>query len=777
MMTARRGILALWLAFLLACAALVAHTRVTTDMSAFLPQHPTQAQRILVEQLRDGVLSRLILAGVEGADAPTRARLSRTMAARLRADPEFSAVANGEPVGLEHERELLFGHRYLLSPAVDAAHFSRDGLHAALSDSIDLLASPLGMAVKSLLPRDPSGELIQILSQLGSGRQSGGGDGVWTSRDGARAVLLLHTRAAGSDLDAQEHALAQLRTAFARERAAAGPQAATARLLLSGPGVFAVTSRATIEHEALRLSLLGCGLVVALLLLLYRSPRALLLGILPVASGALAGIAAVSLGFGEVHGLTLGFGTTLIGEAVDYSIYLFVQSERRETGHWVADFWPTIRLGVLTSVIGFASLLFSGFPGLAQLGLYSIAGLGCAALVTRYVLPLLLPASFEIRDTTPLGRHLVRALQRAPAARPLVLVLALAAGSVLFLHRHTVWNEQLSALSPVPAADMALDTRLRADLGAPDTRLLVVVPAASRDAALAGAEQVAPRLRALVDAGLLAGFDNPASYLPSQATQARRRAALPPPDVLRERLAAATRDLPLKADKLQGFIADVDAARRAPLLDRAALDGSAMALAVDALLQGQGTHWAALLPLRAPDGRDIDSARVRAALAGLPAQPLLLDIKNETNRLYSSYLREAILLSTGGLIGIVILLAIALRDARRVLGVVAPLAVAVLLVAAGLALAGVQLTILHLVGMLLIVAVGSNYALFFDRPPDAAQARTLASLLFANLATVSGFGLLAFSHVPVLQALGDTVGPGAVLALLLSAIMARRCAS
>ena len=30
-------------------------------------------------------------------------------------------------------------------------------------------------------------------------------------------------------------------------------------------------------------------------------------------------------------------------------------------------------------------------------------------------------------------------------------------------------------------------------------------------------------------------------------------------------------------------------------------------------------------------------------------------------------------------------------------------------------LAGVQLTILHLVGMLLIVAVGSNYALFFDR--------------------------------------------------------------
>jgi len=49
-----------------------------------------------------------------------------------------------------------------------------------------------------------------------------------------------------------------------------------------------------------------------------------------VLSGALAGVAAVSLGFGVVHGITLGFGTALIGEAVDYSIYLFMQSEQAD---------------------------------------------------------------------------------------------------------------------------------------------------------------------------------------------------------------------------------------------------------------------------------------------------------------------------------------------------------------------------------------------------------------------------------------------------------------
>jgi predicted exporter len=107
----------------------------------------------------------------------------------------------------------------------------------------------------------------------------------------------------------------------------------------------------------------------------------------------------------------------------------------------------------------------------------------------------------------------------------------------------------------------------------------------------------------------------------------------------------------------------------------------------------------------------------------------------------------------------------------------APLALAVLCVAAGLALSGVQLTILHLVGMLLIVAVGSNYALFFDRQArvhDAgSESLTLASLTIANLSTVIGFGLLSFSQVPVLVALGTTVAPGAFLALLFAAVLAR----
>jgi predicted exporter len=132
-------------------------------------------------------------------------------------------------------------------------------------------------------------------------------------------------------------------------------------------------------------------------------------------------------------------------------------------------------------------------------------------------------------------------------------------------------------------------------------------------------------------------------------------------------------------------------------------------------------------------------------------------------------------LSLAGLAAILALLVLALSLARA-LRVVAPLALAMLAVAAGLAVAGERLGILHVVGMLLIVAVGSNYALFFDRLAQQERdtvPRTLASLAVANLATVTGFGVLAFSGVPVLAALGRTVAPGALLALLFSAWLAR----
>ena len=781
----KRSVIAitLWLVFLLVCGLIISRTHFTTDLSAFLPRTPTPEQQLLMNQLRDGLASRLILVGIEGddktIDAPARARISKQIAKNLRADPAFVSVSNGEPVNAERDRIFLYTHRYLLSPAVTPERFTVDGLHAALIDSIDLLSSPAGLLAKSMLPRDPTGEMVQLLNQLSSGTQPRLIDGAWASRTSMRALMLVQTRAAGSDTDAQQYAMAAIQRAFDAALTPSTQEASSARLVMTGPGVFSVTSRETIQSQVSRLSIISVALIATLLLLVYRSLTALVLGFLPVISGALAGITAVSLGFGAVHGITLGFGTALIGEAVDYSIYLFVQSEQSGSDQqaWIKHFWPTVRLGVWTSVFGFASLLLSGFPGLAQLGLYAIVGLMAAAVVTRYVLPYLLPAHFRIHDVSALGRRLSVLVQRAHVLRWPIVMLLLAAGVTLVMNRTQLLNDKISSLSPVSKADVALDASLRADMGAPDVRYLVVVSGVSREAVLRSSEQVSALLQTQVEQGELAGFESPSRYLPSTETQQARQASLPPSAQLAARLSEAVQGLPVRAQLFTPFLTDVDAARIQPLLEPADLEKTSMAMTVDALLIQQDRSWTALLPLTARSGVSINADKIRTALGatGLP-NVLFVDMKAESDRLYSGYLHEATLLSLGGFVAIVGLLLLVFRSPMRVVRIIAPLAAAVITVTAGLIIFGQQLIILHLVGLLLVVAVGSNYALFFDRsdPRTSIQPRILASMLFANLTTVAGFGLLAFSNVSILQAMGVTVAPGVVLALVYSAIFASR---
>src|SRR4029079_2064115 len=96
--------------------------------------------------------------------------------------------------------------------------------------------------------------------------------------------------------------------------------------------------------------------------------------------------------------------------------------------HWRHESWPTVRLGLFTSLIGFAALVFTGFRGLAQRACFSIAGLVAAAATTRFVFPTLVPegapgAGFRVRLAGAM-RALARALPRSRVGRAVVALAA-----------------------------------------------------------------------------------------------------------------------------------------------------------------------------------------------------------------------------------------------------------------------------------------------------------------------------------------------------------------
>ncbi len=767
----KRGRIAVaaWLLLIAACGAWLAQRLVlTTDMSAFLPPAASPAQEILIGQMRSGVASKLLLVALEGANPGELARASSALADRLSGDPLFQSVANGERARSAKELEQLFALRYALSPGVTPARFTAQGLREALQESLALLASPVSAEFRPWLAPDPTGEMRRIAEQFARTDGPLTQDGVWFSKDGKRALLLAETRAPGFDLDAQEKALASLRRSFA-EVAPAG-----AALRVAGPGLAAVTARATVERDAARSSLIATVGILAILLLAYRSPWPVLFSALPAASGLLAGVTAVSLWFGPVHGITVGFAAIIIGEAVDYPTYLFAQSGRGESLETtLGRIGATLRLAVLTTACGALSMLLSSFHGLAQLGLLTITGVVAAGLVTRWVLPALTPAGI-------LQRKLVRlpfdgVLPGAPAQRfawPALAVLSAAAFAVLLQHDR-LWDDDLANLTPLPQDLRALDRDLRAQLGAPDPRYLILATAADREQLLQKSERVGALLDGAVQSGAIAGYELASRLVPSKRSQEARRAALPDAATLAANLASAQAGLPFKPGLFAPFLADVARARELPALEPEALRGTALGAKVASLLVPAAGGWAALVPLSGVR----DAGALAAALRASGERDVaLLDLKGEADALVAGYRAEALRLLAIGLACIALLVYAGLRSLAATARVLAPVLAATLLAVATLALAGVQLTLFHLVALLLVIGVGTNYALFFNQPQHRADERALMllSLAVASLATLVSASALAFSGTPVLRAIGLTAAVGTVFALVLSALLAPR---
>ena len=765
---ARRAVILIWISIVTALCLFVAGLRIDTDMSAFLPRTKSPEQRVLLDQLRDGEVSHLLLMAIEGVPPERSTAISKRLALRLRGIGDFSSVENGEEIGFEHDREFLWSHRYLLSDQVNAARFTPTGLRTALERDLIELGSTTGFLLKRTLAADPTGEMLHLIQQqLGDGGGPARQDGVWVSPDSRRSLMLVRLRAAGSDIDGAQHALAEIRARFAE--AASDPRDQAARLVVTGPPVFAVDARDRIKSDATRLSVIASLLVATALLAVYRSPHILILAFVPVVSGALAGIAAVGLAFTTVHGITLGFGATLIGEAVDYAVYLFTQTAGDSpVEQTLKRIWPTLRLGVLTSICGFSAMLLSSFEGFAQLGLFTITGLAVAVCVTRWVLPALLPVRFAgVRQSATImwiatiatrGRHL----------RAVVLILTVAAAASLVLGDGAFWAGDLSSLSPVPPEQQRLDQSLRRDMGAPDAGYLIVVRRADQEAALQAAERLTGLLVPVIHQGGLAGLDTPSRYLPSLATQRQRQAALPEQPALRIALATALDGLPFQQDLFAPFIANIEKARSLAPISRARLDGTSISLKLDSLLLRQADGWMAVLSLRGVTA----PASIARAVAG-ERDAIMVNLKAESDGLLRVYLREGVSLASAGAAAIVLLLLVSLRSWRRLAMVIAPLGAAVVVTLAALRLGGHALSIFNLFGVLLVVAIGSNYCLFFDRPrvdPEG-MPRVLASLLLANASTVMGFGVLALSQTPVLHDLGLPVAAGTFLSLIFATIV------
>jgi predicted exporter len=759
-------LLAIWTSSLVVLGIFVQRQlSIGTDLRLFLPNPTTPEQRLLLEGIGEGPASRVLVVALGGARIERLADVSQALAEALRESEYFRFVTNGE-LALDAFPDELLPYRFLLSPTLDQRRFDADYLGETLRSRVRDLASPAGIVLEPWIARDPTLELLALLQRWQPMHEPRREFDVWFDRAGERALLIAETHAAAFDPNGQRTAIAELE----RILAVVSEQDAPA-MTVSGAGNFSVIMEERTRAEAVSLGRTATIAMIVLLLAAYRRVGCLVLSSLPIVSAGLAGLAAVSALFGSVHGITLAFGFTLIGVAQDYPIHLLSHGRAGVAPREIArSLWPTLATGIASTCIAYLTFFFSGVIGLAQLACFAVTGLAVAGMTTRFLVPMLMdPKGRDYGDSAFLDRlwRSIASLPRPPWAGIGLILLCIA---LIALAPRPLWENDLGELTPVPDELLAQDQALRAELGTPDLRYLLVVDDESREAALTRLEALDPQLQRMVERGAITGYDHAARYVPSVATQRARQAQLPVPQVLRAALAEAQAQTPFRPGVFESFVEDIERARTAAPLTVEQMLASPLGTALEMLLIDKGEGATAVVTFSGVS--DPSALRGLAVSAGAAT---LLDLKEASATLVAQQ-RTRILWSLAIasvlLVGVV---AFALRSWTRVCRVIVPMAITTLVVIAALQTFAVSLSLFHLISLILAGGLGLDYALFFEHAADdpAEQRRTLHAILVCALSTLMVFVLLATSSLPVLRAIGAPVAIGVVSNFVLALLLTR----
>ena len=754
----------LWLALgFLAAGQLMFNTHYQSDMSAFMPDQTQGTLAPVSRSLKEGPAARLWLIALKDASPARLATASKQLSQRLRDSGDFSQVLNGEGRVDEATQTLVFRYRYLLDERIDADYFSSDSLRGFLQQRLEELSSPLSSITKQWLASDPTAAMLTFLQQQQGAISLTLYDGVWLSKDHSQALIMAESHAPGFELDAQQAIKDRLLAAF---------ENSGMTLVLSGAPEIALQTRHAIKSDAQRLSVIASLFMLLFMAWVYRSARKVLLTALPLGGGILMAAAVVSWWFGDVHAITLAFGITVLGVAVDYPIHLLSHGRANESlSVTMQRIWPTLRLGVISTLLGYLAMALTDFSGLAQLGVFSMAGLLTAALITRTLLPAL--AAGGGNGTNRLRGVGVCLNKRTPPLLVGASLLLVLGAAVYIAQQPAIWSDDIARLSPIPDELRQQDRQLRQQLSGPASRYLITTAADSLELLLQRQETLMAVLDEAVRAGEIQRYTLAAQLLPSQQLQRQRQVRLVDEKTLRQHLNTALEGLPFRAQTFAPFVREVGQARTMALLDYDDFQGTPFQRQLDGLLSFSATGVGGIVRLSGVDGSAGQTAALQSRLQAANIRGVrFVDIKQSSSEAVGQFRAEALMRIVWAGALIVLALWFGLRDFRRVAKVILPVAGAVTVAAAVPLAMGVPLNLFNLVSLLLVAGIGLDYSLFFSRR-QTDQISTLHALLVCCISTVTVFAILSSSAIPVLYAIGMTVFSGVLAAFVLSWVFSR----
>ncbi|MDR2625066.1 MAG: MMPL family transporter [Zoogloeaceae bacterium] len=726
--------------------------RIDTDLLALLPQDERQpAQEAALKALATQGERQLVLLAA-AADETTTRQVAAQVRARLLPlgfhQQEDSLAFPGD-FYTPYRQGLLTDADYAQLAELNPDDASANANTAAHAKNLAYAAFAPGALPWTEDPFGFFGNWLQTLGEASPARPSGG-ELMVEHQDRRYAVLIFTLPVSAFDGAFQKRlsaALAALEAEF--------PPASGVKLLHAGVVLHAAAAARQAEGE---MRLIGLGSLAGTLLLIgvvFQSARALKLVILSLLAGSITALSASFLIFPRLHLITLVFGMSLIGVAVDYAILVFAQhlGSAETAPARFKRLFPTLCAALITPMLAYLALMLTPFPGLKQMAVFAAFGILGAWTFVLLAYPYLLPAQIPMPRQAPAIARLLEYWPRwhGTSSVQWVLAVALALFALGGLLRLTA-NDDIRNLFAGDAHLIQEQTEVFRILHLPSPAQMFLIAAPDAETLLQREEALTSRLRPLMEQGEIAGYAATSRWLPSQARQRAARA-------LQAKLRPARVLLAREMDLPSQWIED---AAHAPLLTPETWLAAPFSQPLRAFWLGQDAQdgqWRSMVLLQG-----LATAKTAQTLARLETLPGVrwIDKTQAVSRLMQRYRH---LLTQTLLAACLITPLLLARFFTRATGqkkilwrVMTPVFLAGLLTLALLGILAIPVQMLTLLALLLTLGMGVDYAIFLQtqsRAPHTLLGTTLAALL-----TLLSFGLLALSATPALSAFGLTATLG-----------------
>lgn len=560
---------------------------------------------------------------------------------------------------------------------------------------------------------------------------------------------LLHGELAGSSFDMQQtHTLVTTLATLEKTLKSHYPHA---QLLSRGTAFYSDYASQQAKRDISTLGVATLLGVILLIVAVFRSLRPLLLCVLSIGTGALAGTVVTLLVFGELHLMTLVMSMSIIGISADYTLYYLTERmvHGEATSPWqsLTKVRNALLLALLTTVAAYLILMLAPFPSIRQMALFAAVGLSASCLTVIFWHPWLC-RGLPVRPV-PAMVLMLRwlAAWRRNKKLSVGLPVALALFSLAGLATLRV-DDDISQLQALPQHILAQEKAITALTGQSVDQKWFVVYGKSAQQTLARLERFTPALEQAKKEGWLGGYRTiPLNSLARQ----------------QQDLALLKNAAPAVAKALQNAgITTINP------------DLSAMPVTVDDWLASPASEGWRLLWLTLADGESgvlvpAEAVKNSAALNALSTKytgVAWVDRKSSFDELFALYRH----ILTG-----LLLVALAVIACGAVVrlgwrkGLIS-LVPSVLSLGCGLAvlsLGGHTVNLFSLLALVLVLGIGINYTLFFSNPRGTPLTSFLAITL-AMLTTLLTLGMLVFSATQAISSFGIVLVSGIFTAFLLS---------